>query len=140
MFKKFFIITLLTISLQASQYSLAEETKSRTSLEKTMIQAAKFAIGMLCFNLLEGQIKLMSAHAAKIYVQTITGKRIDISTDLTDPIDGLKNIIKNKEGIPTEQQVLSFAGKHMDDGKTLLDYNVPADATLNLTLKLRKSK
>ena len=73
----------------------------------------------------------------QIFVRTLNGSSITVQVDPSDSIAALKQKLEDRRGIPTREQRLVFAGRELDDARSLMDYNISSESTIFLVLRLR---
>ena len=72
-----------------------------------------------------------------VNVRTLSGKTITVELSPDESVESLKQKIRDKEGIPPEQQRIIFGARHLDPLKSVSDYDIEDGSTLNLVLRLR---
>ena len=81
----------------------------------------------------------LPAPTMQIFLQRMTGKTVTIDASPSDTILLIKEKFQDKEGLAPAQQCLIFAGREVDDDKTLSDYNIHKEDTLNVIEKVLAS-
>ena len=114
-------------SIQVVQAILSATNRENGSIEEKSLQTSGGEVHF--FN------SSVSASSIQIFIRNLKGKTNILRVDSSDTIEMVKNMIRDREGVPLKEQRLIFGGKELDDVKTLSHYGIDSERTLYLTTK-----
>ena len=104
-------------------------------MKKTLKASISIVLAILIF-----VTAALSTSATQIFVKLFDDKTITLEVELSNSVEEIKAKIQEKEGILPENQQLTFNGKLLENGKTLADYNIEKESTIQLTVKQEYGK